>query len=221
VASDAKRRRPDWRLTIGVRLGVAILRLLAATWRYRVRNAEAVTSLRRGRTPFLWSLWHGEMLPVLWLHRDQAVRVLISEHRDGEIIARVAHALGYGTLRGSSSRGGARALLEIVREIESGREIAITPDGPRGPAHRVAPGILAAAQRTGAPIIGVRATAGRVWRLRSWDGFMIPKTFTTVTVTYGGPLRVGATSARRAEEEAPRLEALMALAADAAAEDGR
>ncbi len=78
-------------------------------------------------------LWHGELLPILWAHRDQGIAVLISTHADGEIIARICESLGCRTVRGSSSRGGVRALLELVRELEQGHEVAITPDGPRGP----------------------------------------------------------------------------------------
>jgi len=135
--------------------------------------------------------------------------VLVSAHRDGEIVARIAERLGMRTVRGSSTRGAARALLGVVRELEEGREVAVTPDGPRGPARKFASGALVAAQRAGAPIIGIGVSAKRAWRLKSWDGFMIPKPFTRVDVVYSTPTLVTAGSPREAENEAPRFEALI------------
>jgi lysophospholipid acyltransferase (LPLAT)-like uncharacterized protein len=134
---------------------------------------------------------------------------VISEHRDGEIIARIVESFGFKTIRGSSSRGAARALIGIVRELERGSEVAVTPDGPRGPARRFASGALVAAQRVGVPIVGVGVFASSAWRLNSWDRFMIPKPFSRVQVAYTLPTSVVATSAREAEGEAPRFESLL------------
>jgi len=193
-----------------VRLGVLIVRLLAATWRIRTSGAEIVAALRAARQPIVFTLWHGQMLPLLWQHRGEGVAVLISEHRDGEIIARVASALGFRTVRGSTYRGADRALVGLVRELRAGHDVAVTPDGPRGPARHFAPGALVAAQRAGAPVVSVAAAATRAWRLRSWDGFMIPKPFARVTVAYG-TASVQATTARDAAAEAPRFQELMEL----------
>jgi lysophospholipid acyltransferase (LPLAT)-like uncharacterized protein len=144
------------------------------------------------------------------LHRGQSVAVLVSAHRDGEIVARIAERLGMRTVRGSTTRGAARALLGVVRELEEGREVAVTPDGPRGPAKKFASGALVAAHRARAPIIGIGVSARRAWRLRSWDRFMIPTPFTRVDVVYSEPTLVHASSPREAETEAPRFEALLA-----------
>ena len=108
--------------------------------------------------------------------------MLISTHADGEIIARICEALGYRTIRGSTSRGGARALVEITRTLERGIEVAITPDGPRGPPHSIAPGTLYAAQRSNAPIVPIYVHASRAWHLATWDSFMIPKPFARLTI---------------------------------------
>jgi lysophospholipid acyltransferase (LPLAT)-like uncharacterized protein len=135
--------------------------------------------------------------------------VLISEHRDGELVAQAAESLGYGLIRGSSTRGAERALISLVRELEAGHEIAITPDGPRGPARKFAPGALVAAQRSDTFILPVAMSASRSWSLRSWDRFMIPKPFARVTIAYGVPTKVEASNARAAAEEAPRFERLM------------
>ena len=206
---EKREDKRDWKLTFIVIAGSFALRALALTWRIRIQNGEVVTTARAQRQPFIFAFWHGQLLPLLWVHRDEGVRVVISSHRDGEIVARVAEHLGHQTIRGSSSRGAARALLGIVRELESGVEVAVTPDGPRGPARKFASGALVAAQRVGAPIIGIGVSASRAWRLRSWDRFMIPKPFSRVNVVYTAATKVIAASAREAEDEAPRFESLL------------
>jgi lysophospholipid acyltransferase (LPLAT)-like uncharacterized protein len=203
-------------VTWRVRLGVVIVRLLAVTWRIRTSGADIVAALRTARQPIVFTLWHGQMLPLLWHHRRQGISVLISEHRDGEIIARVASALGFRTVRGSTYRGAERALAGLVRELRAGHDVAVTPDGPRGPARHFAPGALVAAQRAGAPVVSVGVAAKRAWRLRSWDGFMIPKPFARVTVAYA-TAPVQASTAREAAAEAPRFQELMERASERAA----
>jgi lysophospholipid acyltransferase (LPLAT)-like uncharacterized protein len=197
--------------------GYRAIRALAATWRIRVLHQGPLDALRAEGAPLVFAFWHGQMLPLLYKHRDEGVAILISSHRDGEIIARIGHRFGFRTVRGSTSRGGGRALLGLVRELERGGEVAVTPDGPRGPAARFAPGALIAAQRANAHIVPVAATADRAWRLRSWDRFLVPKPFARVTVAYGPPTRVAATTAREAAEEAVRFEALLAEAGARAA----
>jgi lysophospholipid acyltransferase (LPLAT)-like uncharacterized protein len=191
-----------------VRLGVVVVRLLAATWRMRTAGADVVQGLRAARRPIVFTLWHGHMLPLLWHHRDEGIAVLISEHRDGEIIARIASALGFRTVRGSTYRGADRALAGLVRELRAGHDVAVTPDGPRGPAGHFAPGAIVAAQRAGAPIVAVGVAATRAWRLRSWDRFMVPKPFARVTVAYASAT-VEPGKARDAAAEAPRFQRLM------------
>ena len=190
-------------------LGKGFLRVLARTWRVRVVNEGYLFDLRRAERPFIFALWHGHLLPLLWHHRGQGVLVMISEHHDGELVARAAASLGYGLIRGSSTRGADRALITIVRELTAGHEVAITPDGPRGPAETFAPGALVAAQRSDSFILPVAASADRAWRLRSWDRFMIPKPFARVTVAYGTPTKVAATNSRAAAEEGSRFERLL------------
>lgn len=206
--TDAEEAFP-WRSRAALLLGKGLLHVLARTWRFRVINGGVIRDLRAARRPFIFSLWHGHLLPLLWFHREQRIKIVISEHRDGELIARTAESLGYGLIRGSTTRGAERALLSLVRELEAGREVAITPDGPRGPAAKFAPGALIAAQRSGSPIVPIAASADRAWRLRSWDRFMIPMPFARVTVAYGAPATVVASTARAAAEEGPRFEALM------------
>lgn len=205
--TDDKR---DWKLSLVVGIGTLFLRVLASTWRFRITNGASYERMRAENRPFVFAFWHGQLLPLLWVHRSQRVRIVISSHRDGEIVAQIAERLGHQTIRGSSSRGAARALLGIVRELEAGNEIAITPDGPRGPARKFATGALVASQRVGAPIIGIGVSVSRAWHLKSWDRFMIPKPFSRVSVAYTEPTLVTAASAREAEAQAPEFEALIA-----------
>ncbi len=199
----------EWKTRLSTLVGGAALRALAATWRLRVRNEEALLSLRAANRPFIFSLWHGQLLPLLWHHRNRGVAVLISEHRDGELVARTAASLGYRLIRGSSTHGAERALIGLVRDLRQGVEVAITPDGPRGPARKFAPGALIAAHRAAAPILPVAAAADRSWRLKSWDSFMIPKPFARVTVAYGDAVEVDAADPREAAAQVDRFEALM------------
>lgn len=192
-----------------VRLGAWILRVLASTWRVRTVNGEQLDEARRSGQRVLFALWHGELLPLLWHQRGRGVAVMISEHRDGEIIAQIAESLGYRTVRGSSSKGASRALLGLTRAIDGGADGAITPDGPRGPAHVFAPGAAVAAQRSGALIVPIRARASRAWRLRSWDRFLIPKPFARVTVTMGPLTPVIAESPRAAAAQSDALQQIL------------
>ncbi len=199
----------SWRSRAALLAGRGALQLLARTWRFRVVNSSAIDDLRAAKRNFIFSLWHGQLLPLLWHHRDEGVVLLISEHRDGELVARAAESLGYALVRGSTTRGADRALISVIRELQAGREVAITPDGPKGPAGKYAPGALIASQRSGAVILPIAAVADRAWRLNSWDRFMIPKPFARVTVAYGNPVNVLAATPRAASEEAPRFEAIM------------
>lgn len=165
---------------------------MAGSWRISTRHEERWRPLHEARRPIVYLLWHEVLLPLLWQHRGQGVVIVVSENRDGQYLSDFARNLGYRSVRGSSSRGAARALLGAVRELQSGHSVAFTPDGPRGPRRELKPGVVAAAQRGGAVILPVHARADRAWRLNSWDRFLIPKPGARVTVTYGRPFEVSA-----------------------------
>jgi len=192
-SDGGKRRAARWS-----GLGAFVLRLLAATWRVRFVNDDAVREFTAAGRPFIFVLWHGELLPLLYVHRGRGIAALISEHADGELVAQLVQRLGYRTVRGSTSRGAARALVGLERAAREGHTLAITPDGPRGPAHSFAAGAMVVAQRSGLPLFAVAAHATRAWRLKSWDRFMIPKPFATVHVGYAGPLTVSGEGGGRA-----------------------
>jgi hypothetical protein len=199
----------DWRVRILLPIGLLLVGLLARSWRIRERNAEGWRRLRAEKKPWVFALWHATLLPVAYKHSNEGVAVLVSQHRDGELIARVLAAWGNTTVRGSTTRGGSRALLAMIKELERGVAVAVTPDGPQGPALTFQTGTLVAAQRANVPVIPILVHADRAWRLKSWDRFMVPKFFARVTFAYGDPTMVGGSSPREAAAEAARFEAIM------------
>ena len=189
----------DWRTRAAIVLGGLLIRVLGRTWRVRVYGREWLNARGPGQQPVVYTLWHGQMLPLLWSHNVRT-GVIISEHRDGEIIARIVKLFGNFGVRGSSSRGGTRALLESVKVVRQGTDMAFTPDGPRGPRHSFAPGALMLANRADVPIVSITGYVDRKWTLGSWDAFEIPKPFARVTVLYGDPRRVVDENIRDAAE---------------------
>lgn len=183
--------RLRWAEPIAAAIGPPLVQALAATWRIRVRGAEHLRALREARRPFVFVLWHSGILPLLFHHRREGVVLLISQHRDGGYLADLSDRWGYRSVRGSTKRGGDVGLLGIVRALQGGAEVAVTPDGPRGPAERVQPGAVAAAQHAGVPLLPVSARPSAAWYLRTWDRMCIPKPFAAIEVAYGAPLEVG------------------------------
>ncbi|MCK4510311.1 lysophospholipid acyltransferase family protein, partial [bacterium] len=168
-------------------VGPAIVRTLGATWRTRVVNHKAVERIHTGGGAVVHAFWHGHILPLEYIYRGRRIFVLSSWHRDGEMSARVMTGLGFGVERGSTSRGSVRGLLKMIARARSGYDLAITPDGPRGPARRAQTGILYLAAKSGGVIIPAAVAASRYRRLSSWDGFLIPLPFSRVVVVHGDP----------------------------------
>jgi lysophospholipid acyltransferase (LPLAT)-like uncharacterized protein len=171
-------------------IGGPAVRVLAASWRIELTHEERWRVLHQAKRPLVFLLWHEGLLPLLWQHRNQGVAIVVSEAREGQYLSDLAATLGYRAVRGSSTRGGARALLGAVRELQAGGSVAFTPDGPRGPRRELKPGVVAAARRGNGTIVPIHAEADRAWRLHSWDRFMIPKPFARVRITYGRPFEV-------------------------------
>lgn len=160
-----------------------------------VGEASGRAILEKGQ-PVLVALWHGRLLYFLDLYMRHYRRfpftVMVSRSRDGEFIAQILERGGIHTIRGSSRRGGTRALLEVIERVRTGTTAVLTPDGPRGPRYRVQPGIITVAKKTGAPIIPT--TYGAQWRkvVKSWDRFIIPLPFSRIVVICGEPIYVPA-----------------------------
>lgn len=212
--------RLDWGSRAIIAGAPPILRAMAATWRLRrVGPDESRFPALPATAGRIYAFWHGRMLPVIAMHRGEPVAILISNHRDGERLAQVARRFGFGSVRGSTTRGGALALRSMHWALANGSRVVITPDGPRGPARQFAPGVLIAAQRAGAPIVLAAAYVDRQWRLGTWDGFVIPKPFAHITVAYSEPIVVTATSPREAAAAVPEFQSRL-TALEAKARDG-
>lgn len=152
----------------------------------------------------LVAFWHGELLmqPFNYqkLKPNGKVSAMISEHKDGEAITRTVEYLGIHSVRGSSSRGGAKALISAIKEIKGGDDIAITPDGPRGPRHSVADGIVAISQKTNAKILVFNCKPTKYWQFNSWDKFIVPKPFGTLEFFIQEPLDISGLEIEEAKE---------------------
>ena len=173
------------------RVGQGLIRLLARTWRFRVSGEEPVRALIAERRPYILALWHSRILPLLFSHRDRGIVLLISKHRDGGHLADLASGLGYSAVRGSTNRGGEVGLLGLIRALQTGNVVAVTPDGPRGPAEKVQAGIVSAARHAQAAIVPLTANASAEWRIPTWDRMRIPKPFARVDVVFGTPIELG------------------------------
>ena len=172
--------------------GRIALDALMKSARFEVRDDPAYTTLAKAGQPVIYALWHGRLLPLTWHHRGRGIGALISLSKDGEYIARVVQGWGYQVIRGSTSRGGSRALAEMIRLGRKGRSLAFTPDGPRGPRERMKPGVLVAAMRAGIPIVPLSAAATRAWWFEGWDRFLVPKPFSRIVLSHGAPMIVPA-----------------------------
>jgi hypothetical protein len=204
------------------RLGAAIVWLLGHTWRIEEHNAPGYEEARARGEKFILAFWHARQLPLVYTHRGRGVVVLVSNHRDGELVARILERLGNRTARGSSTRQGEIGMRQMVMAAREGRWIAITPDGPRGPAERAKEGLTFLAARIGYRVVPLASSARASWVLRSWDRFRIPRPFTRVHIAHGEPLAVAPEeSAATAESERARVEAaLNALTAEVAVRSG-
>jgi lysophospholipid acyltransferase (LPLAT)-like uncharacterized protein len=190
----------DWRASRAKRLqarlittaGYPVIAALASTFRWRTEGLEHLESvIESGRQPVL-SFWHGRILPATYFFRRRGIVVITSENFDGEWIAGIIERFGYGTARGSTSRGARKALLQLTRDMAAGKAAAFTVDGPRGPARVAQPGAVWLAKATGNPVVPFHLEAARHWTLNSWDQTQIPKPFSTVALAMGEPFTVPA-----------------------------
>lgn len=198
------RARHPWWLPLATACGATLMRALRATWRYTVSDApEYTAALARGER-FVYAFWHSGLLPLSMLHCDEGIAVLVSRHRDGELITGVIERLGYVAARGSSTRGGEAGVRELLAMAASGRELAITPDGPRGPAEQLKDGLAFVASRLQRRVVFIDSATPDAWVLRSWDRFRVPRPFARIRVAYSDPQPVPGTdeASRRALEQA-------------------
>ncbi len=185
-------------------LGTPVIEALGGTYTWRETGVEHLRRVQRqGRQP-IFAFWHGRILAATLYFRDRGIIVITSENFDGEWIARVIRRFGYGTARGSTSRGGVRALVQLRRDMKAGQPAAFTIDGPRGPARVAQPGAVWLASATGNPIVPFHIEASSFWTAKSWDRHQVPKPGATVAIAIGEPIEV-APKADEATIEAARV----------------
>jgi lysophospholipid acyltransferase (LPLAT)-like uncharacterized protein len=187
-------------------VGTPVIEALGATYRWRARGADHLAQVQRDGRPPIFAFWHGRILAATLYFRDRGIIVITSENFDGEWIARVIRRFGYGTARGSSSRGGVRALVQLRRQMSEGHPAAFTVDGPRGPAGVAQPGALWLAGATGNPIVPFHIEAASFWNAKSWDRHQIPRPGSDLAIAIGAPMYVGATDDDTVEAERRNLE---------------
>lgn len=182
--------------------------LLAKTYRIKIFNWERYQRLADPKQNILFCVWHENLLicPFLYvntLKRNNVVG-MVSRSIDGEIISQFLHRFGWKSVRGSSSRGGAVALIQMAEEMQQGRDGIMIPDGPRGPARKIKPGIIKVAQVTGVPILPCAMDVRRKVRLKSWDRLRIPFPFNSVAGAVGEPILVPPDASEAQQEELRR-----------------
>ena len=190
-------------------LGSIFVRLLCATLRYRLYDEARYFSPPFTR-PVVALIWHNRILAMpdafrRYYRNRKGLVILTSASRDGAYLSEFVRCFGMGSVRGSSSRRGAAAFLDLVRNVEDGFDICITPDGPRGPRYKLGPGALMLAERCAVPLMPVSVEYSAYWRFNSWDGFAVPKPFSRVTVILLPMIEVGVSESERAFDEKLKL----------------
>ncbi|MDE2038482.1 MAG: lysophospholipid acyltransferase family protein [Elusimicrobia bacterium] len=191
-------------------LAFSYVSLVGATTRLMVVGEERRRRLRAGAQRFLYAFWHQRQVFFTYSHRGERAAVLVSRSRDGELIAETMRLSRIASCRGSSSRGGAAAARSMIESVRQGYDLAITPDGPKGPAREVKPGALFLARELGIPILPLtNALSLRLEFSRSWDHFQLPLPFGRAAIVYGEPIWVGPDD--QLEEKAAELKASLDL----------
>src|SRR5262245_50189503 len=183
-------------------LGYRLVQLLGSTLRWKTEGLEHFDAIVAGGRQPVMAFWHGRILPATYYFRRRGIVVITSENFDGEWIAGIIERFGYGTARGSTSRGGRKAILQLVRDLAAGKPAGFTLDGPRGPARVAQPGAVWLSKATGNPVLHFHLEARRAWTLNSWDRTQIPKPFSTVAISMGEPFQVASDADEGALEQA-------------------
>ncbi len=175
---------------LGPWLAYWAVRLLTKTMRFEVLHAEIPESFWKGGIPIIGAFWHSRLLMMPVVYKGKRLGFLVSPHRDGQIVGRAFKKFGFMPILGSSNKGGNQAFQEMVRAIHEGFDIAIVPDGPRGPCQRVQLGVIELARRTGAPILPVSFSASKKKFMKTWDRFLLPRPFSKGVFIWGEPIYV-------------------------------
>jgi lysophospholipid acyltransferase (LPLAT)-like uncharacterized protein len=204
---------PGWRASRRKRLeaaaisaaGYRLVAALGATLKWRTEGLEHLEAIVAGGRQPIMAFWHGRVFPAAYYFRRRGIVVMTSENFDGEWISGIIERFGYGTARGSTSRGGLKALRQLAKALRAGKIAGFAVDGPRGPACVAQGGAVWLARATGNPVVPFHLEAGRHWTLKSWDRTQIPKPFATVSIAMGEPFDVAADAGEAELETARRL----------------
>ena len=202
-----------WRARWLIAFGFHLLQLWARTLRFEIDDRAGIVG-KPVKENYIGALWHNRLLIFPFVLRrffsNRRGAALISASRDGELLADAIKRFGFDVVRGSSSRLGASAILQLTNVLASGGDAVITPDGPRGPAYELGPGIIFLAQKSDAAVLPINMEYSSCWRLQSWDRFIVPRPFAKVRVLIGQPYHVRSTSTSEAfETERLRLQSAM------------
>jgi lysophospholipid acyltransferase (LPLAT)-like uncharacterized protein len=191
-------------------LGYWVIQLIGSTLRWQVEGWEHWQSIKDRGENLVYAFWHGRIFMGTYFFRNRGIVVMTSQNRDGEYIAGVIGRFGYGAARGSSTRGGRGALVEMIRELQEKNDVAFTLDGPKGPRYVAKPGAAWIASETGAPVLPFHISVEKKWVLRSWDRFHIPKPFSRALLLIASPIYVERDATEEDLEQARcRLQAVL------------
>lgn len=187
-------------------IGFAYLQMVGKTSKISIVNDIEFEELERTGKNFIYAFWHGRQFFLVYSHRNKNICILISLSRDGEYVAELTKKFGFKYVRGSTSRGGVKALLQMIKNLRNGSLCAFTPDGPKGPARKIQDGVLYAAMKSGRPIVPLTYSARFARKLNSWDGFLVPLPVpgNRIVVMHGKPVYVSRTD--NIEMKKPELE---------------
>ena len=171
-----------------------LIRVIGRTIRFDTNGLQHLDSIEKaGKLP-IYAFWHDRIFASAWYFRNRGIAVITSQSKDGEYIARAIQRLGFGAVRGSSTRGGVGALVEMIKAMRNGTPAAFTVDGPKGPRYEAKPGPVLLSKKTRNPILPFTVECARYWTIGSWDKLQIPKPFTRAMLVIGTPIDVAPTA---------------------------
>ncbi|MCP4297253.1 MAG: lysophospholipid acyltransferase family protein [Proteobacteria bacterium] len=174
-------------LFIFPKLYLLLIYSITLTCKKRWEGQENIKKLKEKNQNWIYTLWHNCIAISCWTLRNQDLTLLVSNSKDGEMVSQAIRFMGNNTVRGSSSKGALKAILQLVKKLKKGVSIAITPDGPRGPRYKLQIGAISIANRSGVPLLPIHCQASRQWIVNSWDRHQIPKPFSTIVISVGEP----------------------------------
>ncbi|WP_372655547.1 lysophospholipid acyltransferase family protein [Halobacteriovorax sp.] len=166
-----------------------LLKVVKSTYRFEYQNQSVLLEEANRSSSYILAIWHQNILASILAHLDRKYSMIISPSKDGQYAARVCELFGHEPIRGSSSKGGVKALINSIRSLKHGTPSAVAIDGPRGPLYNIKPGVFEMAKKSGVPIIPLTVTPKNFWTFKkSWDQFRFPKPFTKIIIHYGEPI---------------------------------